>query len=404
MTAPWVSVESFYRSGDRDDTASFARALERHTHVEVPARHRPYELRATDHLDRFGGIRYGVLIPSGRTIKGIARGQRPVVRTILPDASRLERADYEYDPNVVSWLATQVEGDSLTIENVAFQGESPRVTPANWRLNLQMGVVLLLGTRHVSIRGCHFERQWGFTVHQPGKGTAIEYVDNTHVDCMNGVNINGDHLLTQRTSFVRSEGYECSGSYQWHLDNDFSETIQAYSIGGDGTPSPGKPHATTVVIRRSTVDGVVWMHGKPQPSAAIHIADNVGDVWIDENLIERAAGNGIAIAPVDNPRTFPVQNVRVTRNTFRGVGAIQDAGRANHNDRYPIYIDGADDVEVQGNTIEDLPGYAAHAGVLARAGRGRGLKLGPNDIRVAARRYAILGNYERLEWLDGERP
>lgn len=404
----WVSVETFARSGDRDDTAAFARALERHTHVFVPPRTRPYEIRAREYLE---AVRhpYGVLVPGGRKLRGA--GADAIIRTILPDARDVAGSHDSFHRNTVSWFLTDWGGTDIEFSDLAFLGEGPVLTRDNWLLNRQMSVITLAWGRgaqgrpaaNIIVRRCRFDRQFGFTVHQAGGGHGIEYAGNAHIDCMNGVNINADQLLCTNNRFVRSEGFECAGSHSWFLDNVFQDVIQALSIGGNQSEGPdNQSHAVTV--RRNTIDGTVWMATADGPMAAITIADNVRDVLIAENHVLRAAGIGIHVHTPDRRR--PTQDIRITRNTLISIGLREEATRQGRREnswsRYSIYIDQADDVEIFENTIADrLPGegpgrFAARAAVLARAG-GRGLRIGPNEVAIEGEHYQIVGEYEGLE-------
>ena len=424
MTSPppfdpeeWVPVGRYSRSADTDDTASFARALEQHPRVLVEPRARPYVVRARDlHLE--SGLRYGVLIPGQRKLRGLGRDS--VIHTILPNATDRRGAHEFGNRNAVHFFSLDWGARDVEISDLTFVGEGPVVTPANWELNNLMSVLHLPWERgraghapeNVIIRRCHFERHFGFPTVQPGGGSGIDYVENTHTDCMNGPNLNADRVVALRNRFLRSEGFECSESFGWYLDNEFKDVWQAFSIGGNQSDR-GSPVSRSVVVRRNTIDGVVWMYSMDAPAAAIAVADNVEEVVLEENTVTRTAGMGILVKS-ESPDRRPIRTVRITRNTLLAIGLRGDptrpvGRRENRAGPFSIYVAGADDVEISGNAMADqLPGdnpgpYGSYAGVRA-TGSGRGLRIGPNNIMVRGRRYWIDADYRAVEWLDGERP
>lgn len=379
------SVETYYKSGDTDDTASFQRALDKHECVTVPWRSYPYEI--TGRSRNAQGEWYGVLIPSGRTL---TRGPwlKPRIRLRVADTRSVEGAVHDwFDPNNIAHFLIEKDAVGVTIDGLVLQGEGPKLDRSNWVVNVQASAIRDVNGRGTSVRRCSFSSLFGFAFHQPGGGRNLEYSENAHRDCMNGVNPNCDGVLAYKNRFLRAEGFEGSGSDSWYLDNTLEQVISAFSIGGDMGSGPQALHRN-VVVRRNTVDGVWWLDQQSGPVGAISVADNIEDVTVSENTVRHA--EGVAIHVHKQYEDKPVRNVRVVNNTLAATGIREFKGRANFWSRYPIFVEHADDVQVNGNTITDSePEYGAKAGVFARMCKR--VSVGENDISVEGPSVSLVG-------------
>jgi hypothetical protein len=372
------NVRSYGATGDgvTDDTAAIQACVDENEVVYFP----PGEYVVRHRTQAADGSRVGVIIPAGRRL--IGAGHRSVILNKVNNLATV--TTHSADENWISWFWIDWNQHDVEIRDLRFLGEGPQVTDANFVLNLQMSVIepaynsiggFGAAPDDVRVLGCWFERQYGFTVHQRGGGNRLRFEGNVSIDCMNGPNLNGHRQVCDRNYFLRSEGFECSGSYGSYGGNIFKDCYGCFSIGGDMGTGRGSWNVGNVVagnlIDTTRSDGVYF----PQ---AITVADNAHDTVVHGNHIHRARDVAIIVHSGD-PVNRAVRRVTITDNHI--VASRSGA---------PIYVPSGEDIVIDGNVIVDQfeDGTLCYegetsAGALLIGGLVRNVRIGQNLMRVS---------------------
>jgi len=329
-----VNVKNFGACGDGgcDDTAAIQAAVNANSHILIP-------LGTFDVLTT-------ITVPSGVTISGAGSGSiiRMTGPTWAPDAGgsnvgAFELADGTHD---------------VTIRDLAFVGDN---SPFVYWNNLQQAAIQIDGvTCHdITVERNLFKSQFAFPVHQYGEGLRTRVLNNTLIDCANGINISCDYGITAGNIITNSEGIEDLGEGHQILNNVLINVYNSgISVGGSGNVFEG------MIVSGNIIDGT-------QSGGGILVSDGIYDALISNNTIRNIShgSHGIQATAgtfLDSERVT-ISNNSVTEPAYTDGGAqgghgiyldalISDyvlTGNEVHGATYGILVEGDGGAVMRGN-------------------------------------------------------
>src|SRR6185312_4390268 len=312
-------------------------------------------------LTKTTGQTYGVTIPSGVTLSGVA-GQSVILNTGLSPTDSTK----DYDA-----LSCAASTHDIVIEDLAFLGEN---NPFTYVAQRQMSCIGfgLTGCTDITVRRCTFDNQYGFTVHAPGTGLRIHVVECVMRSCANGLNVNADYSRQIGNVLHDCESIEAAGSYAQVSYNQLSySAAMAAAAGGislGGGTSPGAYTPGTVCVGNVIADS---------PTCGIIVADAISDALVSGNTILRSTTNAIQLV---SGGFNAIARVAITNNVIVDAGLSTGTASA----RVGIYCKGNANGLVSGNTVNYgvAAGHDTFYGILL--GATDGLRVTDNVLHASS--------------------
>lgn len=215
------------------------------------------------------------------------------------------------DPNELntSFTITAVGANTITFDSDATGPVTGTIYVTNHQVNQLMAVISVPSTsRNLKVNRCWFENQYGFPLVAFGDSHYLEFTGNRVKDCQNGPNLNGHQNRIVGNWLLRSEGFECSGSWGFYAFNHFEDCYIAFSIGGNQTVD-GQNYGSRVCY--NIIEG---LQGAVNP---LVVSENMFDWTVEGNVLFRIRGNAAGVLVFStNPALYKIGRGKILNNDF----------------------------------------------------------------------------------------